>query len=415
MKVDRPKGVRDLDFNESYLLDYLEKTIEENFKLWGYEKLQLPLLEYYNTHSKSLTQALLNNSFRMVDRYSGEILILRPDFTTQVARYVAGLKEKDFPLRVYYKGDIFRYVVPKADNLYERRQIGIELIGVSEIEADAEVIGVAISSMKGLGVENFQIDINNVKIYHVIRDILKLEDSSFSDLMTFIKGREIYSIKRFLSNFHVDEDLKEFILSIPSLRGGIELIESLLDRFSRVEPLRLAFEELLKIYIILRDYGLEDYIVFDLGEPMDFDYYTGIIFEMFSKDSKKVIGVGGRYDNLLSKYDGDYPATGFAFDLFCLHHILMGKGLAESGKDFYIIDTTDDKKTAYKIATKLRELGFSVARDIVKRDPEESKRVAFKKGFKTVIIVKLEKSERRLYLFSKEGKVEVKSIEDILG
>ncbi|MEJ5172510.1 MAG: ATP phosphoribosyltransferase regulatory subunit [Hydrogenothermaceae bacterium] len=411
MKVDTPKGVRQLSFEESYTIDTIQKIIEDNFKLWGYDKLYLPLIEYYHTHSKTLDKNLLKNSFRIVDRYEGETLILRPDFTTQIARFVASLKDKTFPLRMYYCGDIFRYTVPKADNIYQRRQVGVELIGVPQIEADAEVIAVAVTSLKSLGISDFQIDINNVKIHYGIKEILNLDDETFAEFMGFIKNREIYNLKKFVSKFILPEDLREFIVSLPKLKGGIEIISNLKDKLPTV--LKEPIDDLVKIYSILKEYGLSDYLVFDLGEPKEFEYYTGIVFEVFSVKNKKVIGTGGRYDNLLSKYNGDYPATGFAFDLYYLMDILIGKFHAK--KDYYIIDTTDDKLTAYRIASNLRSKGFSVARDIVKRDVEKSMDIAFKKGFENVIIITVENNQKRVYIFSKNGEKKILDLKDILG
>lgn len=414
MKVDLPKGVRDFDFRESFTIDSIEKKIEENFCLWGYEKLQLPLLEYYDVHAKSLAKTLLNNSFRIVDRYEGNTLILRPDFTAQVARYIAGLKEYDFPIRVYYKGDIFRYIIPKGNNLYERRQIGIELIGVSEIEADAEVIGVAVSCLLKLGLEDFQIDINSTKIFTAIKRLLNLDDNEFINFMRFIRNREIYELKSFLNKYRVSESLRHFILSIPKLKGDIDLMKKTAQNLDGFSELKEVFGELFKIYQILTDYNLDKYIFFDLGEPKEFDYYTGIVFEIFSKEFKTVIGTGGRYNNLISNYGKNIPATGFAFDIFSLLEILKTKVTFKERKDYYIIDTTDDKKTAYILSSKLREKGYTVARDIVKRDVEISKQIAFKKGYRNVVIIKLENLEKKLYIFSKDGKVKVESIEDIL-
>lgn len=415
LKAQLPRGVRDFDFRESFIIDHVEKEIEHNFKLWGYEKLQLPLLEHYDTHSRSLSREILNNSFRIVDRYDGSILMLRLDFTTQVARYVAGLKEKDFPIRVYYKGDIFRYKPPKGDNLYETRQIGVELLGVSQTEADAEVIGVAISSLLRLGIEDFQIDINSIKIFNAIKDVLNLSEEQFSRFMEQIKNRQIYAIKEFLHSINPPQDMGSFLMSVPKLKGDISLIHSLLKTLSGYVQVREALMELVRIYEILADYNLEKFVVFDLGEPREFDYYTGMVFEIFSKRLNKVIGTGGRYDNLISNYDGDIPATGFAFDVFCLLELLKTQPSISPEKDFYIIDTTDDKKTAYKLASKLREKGYTVARDIVSRDTEISKEIAFKKGYRYVVIIRVENSEKKLYIFSQDGKLEIKSIQEVLG
>ncbi|PMP76220.1 MAG: ATP phosphoribosyltransferase regulatory subunit [Sulfurihydrogenibium sp.] len=403
MKIDLPKGVRCFNTKDSFLLDYIEKTIEKNFILWGYEKLYLPTIEYYDTHSFVYSPEVRKNLFRIIDRYEGEILILRSDFTTQIARYVASLKEKNFPLRFYYLGDIFRFTVPKGDKLYERKQIGIELIGVSQLEADAEVIAVAVSSLKSLGIDNFQIDINNVKIYQVLKQILNLSDESYTQFLNYIKNREIYNLKSFVENFNVDENLKTFVVSLPTLNGDYERLISIIEKIRNYPDLQSTLNELVLVYSILKEYNLHHQIFFDLSEPREFDYYTGIVFEIFIKDYPKPVGYGGRYDKLLNHYNGDYPATGFAFDtLHLLEYMQKKDSNIESSKDYYIIDTTEDKVLAYQIAKKLREKGFSVARDIVKREPDKSIDFAFKNGFKNVILITLERDQKKVYIYNEK-------------
>ncbi len=400
MKIDLPKGVRVYDKEESYLLDWIEKNIRESFESWGYEKIITPLLEYYDAYSEVLDEDILKNTFRLIDRYEGETLILRPDFTVSIARYVASLQKKDFPIRLYYTGDIFRFIVPKGDKIYERKQAGIELIGVEQIEADAEVIAVATYSLKKLGIENFQIDINNVKLFKAIIDLLGLSSQESNVLLNYLKNRETYNIKQFLENYDLDPKIKDFIVSLPKQNLKPQELEELIDRYKDIKLIHKPLEELYKIYKILDEYELGNKIVIDLCEPREFNYYTGIVFEIFIKDFPKIAGYGGRYDTLLSKYNGDYPATGFAFDTFAIFEYLSKTKKIEHKKDYYIIDTTEDKTLAYKIAKTLRDKGFKVARDIVKRDVEKSLEFAFKNGYKYAILIKVENFEKKIYIFN---------------
>lgn len=400
MKIDLPKGVRVYDKEESYLIDWIEKCIQESFESWGYEKIITPLLEYYEAYSDVLDEDILKNTFRLVDRYEGETLILRPDFTVSIARYIASLQKKEFPIRFYYLGDIFRFVVPKGDKIYEKRQAGIELIGVDQIEADAEVIAVATYSLKKLGIENFQIDINNVKLFKSIVNLLKLSSQESNTLLYYLKNRETYNIKRFLENYNIDKKIKDFIVSLPKLSLRPQGLEELISKYKDIEFIYKPLEELYRIYRILDEYELGNQIVIDLCEPREFNYYTGIVFEIFIKDFSKIVGYGGRYDTLLSKYNGDYPATGFAFDTLAIFEYISNTKPIKHEKDYYIIDTTEDKTLAYKIAKILRDKGFKVTRDIVKRDVDKSLEFAFKNGYKYAILIKVENSEKKIYIFN---------------
>ena len=416
MNIGLPKGVKIFSSEETNLLRYIEDNISKTIEKWGYDKIYLPDFEYFEVHKKALGSNLENQTFRFVDRYEGEILTLRADFTAQIARYVASLREKEFPLRVYYNDDVFRYVPPKAENLWQLRQIGIELIGSNKLEADAEIIAVAINSLKSLGIDSFQIDLNTVSIFYAIKDILKLENKEFENLMKLIKNREFFNLKTFLKKFNINEDLKEFIENIPRYQGNIELINLLTVKLQNYSSLLEPLQQLKEIYKILKSYGFESNLSFDLGEAKEFDYYTGVIFEIFLKDFKKPIGVGGRYDSLIGRYNGNIPATGFAFDLFSIYKYLKEKttNIELSKKDYFIVDLTEDKETAYKISSLLREKEYKVARDIVDRDFRESIKFAFKNGFKYVIVIGIEKNKDELYLYEKEKEYKKIKIEELI-
>jgi len=365
LNIDLPKGVRAFSPEESFQIEYIKERVFSVIRLWGYERIILPQIEYFE----------------------GEIITLRADFTAQIARYVSSLRKKEFPMRFYYYGNLFRYVPPKADNLWERKQIGVELIGVDKLEGDAEVITIASKVLDCFGIDEYQIDINNIKIFEGIKNVLDLSEDEYKSFMEFVKHREVYYLKDFVKDKVNDKVLSDFIVSIPEMQGDINLIKSLRKNLEKYNEIYLALKELEDLYRILSNYGISSRIVFDLGEPREFFYYTGVVFEIILPDFYKPIGQGGRYDNLLFQYNGNYPATGFAFNLINLWNYLSQKKLIpeKMEKDFFIIDTTPDKEIAHKVADFLRQKGYSVARDIVERNYEDSIKYAFEKGFKNVI------------------------------
>ncbi|WP_457640572.1 ATP phosphoribosyltransferase regulatory subunit [Persephonella sp.] len=416
MNIDIPAGVRVFNRKETSQIKSIQSKISDIFERWGYEEIILPSFEFFEVHKKGLGEEIENRAFKLIDRSNGEILTLRADFTSQIARYFATLKEKKFPKRYYYTGNIFRYVHPKADRLWERRQTGIELIGVPELEADAEVITVAAQALQNLNISDFQIDINNVEIFNEIKNILNLDDEEFKKFMNYIKNREIYYLQEFVNSRKIDENLRDFIINIPKLQGDISLIKELKEKVKIYPSLVEILKKLERIYSILFEYGIKDRIVFDLGEPKEFSYYTGLVFEIFIKDFSKPVGYGGRYDSLISKYNGEIPATGFAFDLFNIWEYMCEKGLFErkAEKDFYIIDLTSNKKLAYKIGKVLREKGYKVGRDIIKRDLKNSLKFAFDEGYRKVIVVGLDSVEKDVYIYTSEDSFEKLNINEFL-
>ncbi len=416
MNIDLPKGIRAFSPEESFQIEYIKERIFSVIKLWGYERIILPQIEYFEVHRRGIGKELENRTFRLIDRAEGEIITLRADFTAQIARYVSSLRKKEFPMRFYYYGNLFRYVPPKADNLWERKQIGVELIGVDELEGDAEVITIASKVLDCLGIDEYQIDINNIKIFEGIRSVLSLSEDEYKKFMEFVKHREVYYLKEFVKYKVNDKLLSDFIVNIPEIQGDINLIRSLRKNLEKYNEIDQALKELEDLFRILSNYGISGKVIFDLGEPREFFYYTGVVFEIILPDFYKPIGQGGRYDNLLSQYNGNYPATGFAFNLINLWNYLSQKKLIpeKMEKDFFIIDTTPDKEIAHKVADFLRQRGYSVARDIVERKYEDSIKYAFEKGFKNVIVIGIDRGSKDIYIYSVGGSIEKLPFEEFL-
>ncbi len=409
MNIDIPIGVRAYNRKETSELEHIKNSIENTFKKWCYEKITLPIFEYFDVHKKAFGEDIENKVFKLIDRSSGEILALRADFTSQIARYIASQKKKTFPKRYYYFGRVFRYYPPKQNNLWENFQIGIELIGVPKLEAEAETIMVAIQSLKDLGLTNYQIDINNVKIYEALKKILNLTEDEYKEFLSYIKQREIFNIKKFLKNKDVPSEIENFILKISYKLLTIEDLRELKSNLKNKDLLDVL-DELEKIYEILEEYELTENILFDLSAIRLFSYYTGIIFEIFIKDCRKLIGRGGRYDRLLEQYNGKIPATGFAFNLLNIWEYMKDKNLLNisSKKDCYIVDTTDDKRTAFRIAKFLRDLGYNVARDIINRDWKKSLEFALEEGFKNILVILEENNKEIVVLYNEKGEVKQK-------
>jgi len=413
MNIDIPSGTRTFSRAETFQIKKILKEITYTFELWAYEEIKLPYFEFLNVHRKGLDEDVVGKSFKIVDRNTGEILCLRADFTAQIARYFSSLKRKSLPKRYYYTGTIFRYSQPKSENLWEKLQTGIELIGSDRVEADAEVIAVACQSLKNLGINEFQIDINNTRLFSLIKDYAGFNDDEYQEFMDIIKKREIFNLKNFVSSKNLDKEISEFLVNIPKYQGEISLIKKLHKKYPYFET---AFNQLLEIYRILDEYGLSEKVVFDLGEPKEFSYYTGIVFEIFVKGFPKPVGQGGRYDSLISKYNGNVPATGFAFDVFNIWEYMKDNDLIKEKnfKDFFIIDLTPQKKYAYKIGKILREKGYKVGRDIINRDLESSLDFAFENRYKKAIAIGLDSSEKEIYIYSSKNEFEKLSIGEFL-
>ncbi len=414
MNIDIPKGVRVFSLEESISLSTIEESITETFESWGYKEIKTPYFEYFDVHKKGVGKNISNKTFRIIDRHKGEILTLRADFTAQIARYFSSLKQKQIPYRVYYKGTIFRYETPKGENFWEKRQSGIELIGVNSLESDIEVLLVSIEALKKLGIENFQIDISSVSILYALKEILDLNEEKFNNLVNFVKNKEIFNLEKFVIEEKINKDLAEFITNIPLYQGKVDLITDLKEKVKNYKQLVETLEYLEKIYSKLECFGYSKYISFDLGEVRQFEYYTGIIFEIFISGHKKPIGQGGRYDSLIGKFNGNYPAVGFAFDTISIFEYLKNKNILKN-KDYYLaVNRGIEEKRFFEIVNVLRNQGKNIAIELLNRQLGDTLDYAFSNNFSKVLVFGVDKDKNNIYIYTDKESFEIKNIKEII-
>ncbi|WP_457677743.1 ATP phosphoribosyltransferase regulatory subunit [Thermovibrio sp.] len=392
------------------LLNKLSTVIEA----WGYEPLVPPTIEFLETF-KAVDERLEELSFKLVDRKTGRLMAVRPDFTPQVARVVASsFKDEEPPFRFYYWGSVFR----DRGNEREVNQLGIELIGVEEVEADAEVIGVVANCLKEVGIKSFQIDIGHGLFLEGVFEELGIE--KVEEVKELLRHKDFSGLELFCEKEGIKEDRRKKLFKLLELYGKEEVLKEALGTFCN-EKSRRAVKELLSVYEILKSYGFSDSLIFDLSEKKGMEYHTGITYEVFHPLLSSSLGAGGRYDQLIEKFGRALPATGIALNLDSLMKLLEKKGIksAREKKDFYIIDLKKELLQAYKIAKELRKKGYSVARDILKRDYEKSVEVAFKKGYRFVIVLNRQERPKNLIYISQEEFFElkgepIKAIEEFL-
>jgi ATP phosphoribosyltransferase regulatory subunit len=189
--------------------------------------------------------------------------------------------------------------------------------------------------------------------------------------------------------------------------------------YARTERARRALANLTEVYRLLTIYGLADSVLLDLGEVRGFDYYSGLYFEAYIAGFGASIAGGGRYDDMLARFGYDCPAVGFAFDVGRALAIMETQRVSVElpGPDFFIIDFTREKTAALSLARRLRDLGASVARDIISRGLEESIDYARAQRVRHVLVVGSPRSEsgELLVLDLKQGGERKVPVADVLA
>lgn len=306
-----PAGTRDLLPGEARRRRALENQMVTVFERWGYQEVATPTLEYFDTLAIDLGEEVGEELYRLLDR-DGRLLVLRPDMTTPIARLVATrLRNQPLPLRLFYLANVFRYESPQAGRLREFGQAGVELIGSSGPEADAELIALAVEALRTAGLQEFQISLGEVQVINGLMEETNLPESVIRSLKRALTQKDLVGLEDRLLEHQVPLQKREMVLGISNFHGGLEVIQESRKLTSNQRTIQ-ALDYLEQVWSSLIKLGVDSFVRLDLGVLRGFEYYTGIVFEGYSSDLGFPLCGGGRYDNLLSKFGYPCPATGFA-------------------------------------------------------------------------------------------------------
>ncbi|MGM0881672.1 MAG: ATP phosphoribosyltransferase regulatory subunit [Bacillota bacterium] len=308
---EKPIGVKDYLPGAVAKLRHIERQVLACMQSWGYEQIMTPTMEYYDTVGVASSTSdqklfkLLNNR--------GTTLVLRSDMTAPIARVVASLlKQADFPQRLSYHSNVFRAIEEEAGREAEFFQTGVELVGDSSAEADAEVVALAIASLKAAGVDRFKIAIGHVGFLNgLLEETLPGRTEEQEQLKGCLLGRDYVGYRQQLRELSLEEPVQRELEGILRLRGGQEICDQALQ-LSADATAQASIRHLCEIWDVLKAYGVSEYVLIDLTMIGDFSYYTGMTFEGYAADLGFPVVSGGRYDNLLAQFGRPAPATGFA-------------------------------------------------------------------------------------------------------
>lgn len=370
-KLHTPEGVRDIYNKECETKLALQKKLNTVLHLYGYKDIQTPTFEYYDVFREEIGSTSTQELYKFFDR-EGNILALRPDITPSIARAAATLFEnEDFPIRLCYAGNTFINHSSYQGRLKENTQLGAELIGLDAIEADAEMIAMVVDGLKKTGLKEFQVSIGHVDFIQGLMNAADLQEEESREVRTLITNRNFFGVEELLDSRNVKSNVKEAFRILPELVGGPEV----LDEALRIAPdlnARLGVTRLQQIYRLLKLYGTEDHITFDLSMSGSYGYYTGIIFRAYTYGTGDAVVRGGRYDHLLAKFGKDTPSIGFAIILDELMNALNRQKISvDTVHQNLIVYTEETEKRAIALACSFREKGRNI--ELIKRETEEER------------------------------------------
>ena len=230
---------------------------------------------------------------------------MRLDFTIPLARLYANSYRSD-EARYSYFGKVYRKETMHKGRSSEFFQGGVELMNKPGIQGDKEIMMMIQESLPYLSLKNIIIEIGSAKFYN---RLLELVGDGKKELIEILRLRNISGMKKYVSKYTFNEKLNTLLLELPTCFGNITLLNKVIDQLE--DPVLLeALIELKELYDSLDN---KEGIIFDLGMVPTMKYYTGLMIKGYSNQSANPIISGGRYDDLLPRFNVKAGAIGFVF------------------------------------------------------------------------------------------------------
>ena len=308
--IHTPEGVRDIYGDEYARKLHIQNILHHRLHLYGYQDIQTPTFEFFDVFGKEIGTTPAKDLFKFFDS-DGNILCLRPDFTPSMARCAAKyFSEESIPLRFTYMGNTFSNTSLLQGKLKETTQMGAELMGDDSVEADGEIISMLIDALLHTGLQDFQVSVGEVDYFKGICEELALTPQQEAVIRDYISNKNFFAVKEYLHSENIDKQAIETIMQIEDLFGSVDVLKQA-RALSNHPTVKKALDRLTALYEVLCAYGVERYVNFDLGMLSNYQYYTGIIFKVYTHGIGNVVVTGGRYDKLLPYFGKNSPAIGF--------------------------------------------------------------------------------------------------------
>ncbi|MCI8284938.1 MAG: ATP phosphoribosyltransferase regulatory subunit [Firmicutes bacterium] len=321
-----PEGVADLNCEEYEKMNLLEESVVKVFKNAGYRQIMTPTFEYYDLFAEDNITAGTEDMYKIMDS-GGKLMVLKPDATIPIARMVAThYKASEGELKLMYVTNVFRSADFRAGEKREFKQAGIEYFGANTPAADANVIKTAVSALTASGFSDLKTELGDADYFNGLMEYLAADERfSSREIQTHIRelveAKNIPALYRFADEYEIQEKAREVLLAMPMLYGDIKEVTEKARALSLNDTMKKAVENITAISSEIKDINISA----DMGLVNRLDYYSGMIFKIYLKNSGVIAGSGGRYDKLMKKFGKNIPAAGFGLNMDILYEAFQKK------------------------------------------------------------------------------------------
>jgi ATP phosphoribosyltransferase regulatory subunit len=312
-----PENIADVLPSEARKIEELRRLMLDNFRLYGYELVMPPLLEYLESLLTGAGKDTDLRTFKLVDQMSGRLLGLRADMTIQVARIDAQLLNRASVTRLCYAGSVLHTRPSGLHATREPLQIGAEIYGHAGLEADAEIQELALASLAMAGFDDVRLDLTHVG---VLRAILEQDAAASADqaaLYVLLRAKDSSGLAELSAAYA--PATRAALLALPGLYGDIDVLAKARAVLPPLPGISKALAELAAL--AASALGRAE-VAIDLADLRGYQYESGAMFALYVPGLPNAVARGGRYDHVGQAFGRARPATGFSLDLRELARLL---------------------------------------------------------------------------------------------
>lgn len=307
-----PESLADILPTEARRIEDLRRSLLDLFRTYGFELVAPPLVEYIDSLLTGAGTDLNLRTSKLVDQLSGRTLGIRADMTTQVTRIDAHLLNRAGVTRLCYCGPVLHARPAGLLSSRELLQIGAEIFGHSGVEADLEIIRLALESTRLAGVQSVRLDICHAGLVRSIIEVDQAAAERADEIMALLRDKDLPGIKDLAKGEDaVKPETVSALSALPLLYGDASVIARARHQLPKLAGVTSALDTLEKLLGVLDDVS----VGVDLADVGTYGYHSGVTFSVYAEGWHDAIVQGGRYDNVGRAFGRARPATGFSLDL----------------------------------------------------------------------------------------------------
>ncbi len=304
-----PDHIADVLPSEARHIEELRRLYLDTARGYGYELVMPPLLEYLESLLSGTGRALDLQTFKLVDQLSGRTLGLRADTTPQVARIDAHLLNRAGVTRLCYCGPVLHTRPDRPFATREPLQFGAEIYGHASIEADLEVLHLALDSLKAVKLKNYTLDLSDARIVPALLTGVTLSIQDRDALHSALAAKDTSGVQTLTKD--LPANVRSALVALVGMYGDASVLDQAEKAFAAWPVVTQALAELRQIAADMHDVA----ITFDLADLRGYAYYSGVRFAIYVPGASDALVRGGRYDEVGAVFGRKRPAVGFSLDL----------------------------------------------------------------------------------------------------